>query len=272
MRISEILTTKNLDLSSTPRLDLELLLEKVLNKPRSFLYKNPGYILDSDQYEKFQDLYWRRQRGEPIAYILGKKEFWSLEFIVNEKVLIPRPETELLIEIILARSQDPGVDLADLGTGSGVIALTLAKENPDWNIVATDISTDALQVAAHNAMRLELQNIAFYCGDWCSVLPDKKFDIIVSNPPYIEKNDQHLTRGDVSFEPNIALEAGDGMDAISKIVSQAKDRLKKGGLLVLEHGYDQKIKVMELLDKKGYKNIVPYKDLAGIDRAVVAVK
>jgi len=270
MRIAEILKTKTLANSTTPRLDLELLLEVILHKPRSFLYANPEYALTSEQKEKFEALYRRRLHGEPLAYILGKKEFWSLELAVNNKVLIPRSETELLVEIILSNLNREVANIADLGTGSGAIALALAYERPKWNIVATDISEDALQVARYNAMQLQISNVEFCRGDWCEILPNKKFDVIVSNPPYVEKNDLHLQQGDVRFEPKIALEACDGFDAIKTVIMQAKNRLTSDGLLVLEHGYDQSSAVQELLLQNGYQKITPHKDLAGIYRAVVA--
>ena len=270
MRITEILKTKTLDNSTTPRLDLELLLEFILHQPRSFLYANPEYALTAEQEEKFETLYRHRLHGEPLAYILGKKEFWSLRLAVNDKVLIPRPETELLVEIILGNLNNEVANVADLGTGSGAIALALAYERPKWNIVATDISEEALQIARYNAAQLQIPNVEFYYGDWCSILPNKKFDAIVSNPPYIEKNDSHLQQGDVRFEPKIALESGDGFDAIKIIIAQAKSKLDAGGLLVLEHGYDQSDRAQELLKQNGYQKITMHKDLAGMCRAVVA--
>ncbi|MBU0744746.1 MAG: peptide chain release factor N(5)-glutamine methyltransferase [Gammaproteobacteria bacterium] len=269
-RVTEILKTKEIPDSSTPRLDLELLLAEALHEPRSFLYANSEYELDAEQEKIFQALYQRRLQGEPIAYILGKREFWSLELMVNNKVLIPRPETELLVEIILDKLRYERADVADLGSGSGAIALALAHERPLWDVVSVDISADALWVARQNAMKLQIQNIEFCCGDWCNGLPDKLFDAIVSNPPYIAKHDPHLQEGDVRHEPFIALESGDGLDAIRKIIVQAKDKLKVGGLLVLEHGHDQSDDVQKLLQKGGYKEIIPYKDFAGIYRAVMA--
>jgi len=188
---------------------------------------------------------------------------------VNKKVLIPRPETEMLVEIIL-QLDCANANIADLGTGSGAIAIALAKERPNWHVVATDISQDALEVASHNASRLKIQNIEFHCGNWCDALPDKKFDAIISNPPYIAKNNFHLQQGDVRFEPRIALEAGDGLDAIRKIIIQAKNRLKAGGVLALEHGYDQSDIVQKLLHQNNYQKITPYKDLANIYRVVIA--
>jgi release factor glutamine methyltransferase len=269
MRITEILTTKQLPKSTTPRLDLELLLAAVLHQPRSFIYAYGEFELTLEQEKKFQKLYEKRLAGEPIAYILGKKEFWSLELTVSEKVLIPRPETELLVETILQLPLAMA-NIVDLGTGSGAIAIAIAKERPHWKITAIDISSDALQIAKINAAGLQIQNIEFCKSDWCETLPDKKFDIIVSNPPYIANNDLHLQRGDIRFEPKIALEAGDGLDAIRKIITQAKNKSKPGGLLALEHGYNQSNAVQELLQQNNYREITPIKDLANIYRIVVA--
>ncbi|CAL7963500.1 Release factor glutamine methyltransferase [Gammaproteobacteria bacterium] len=272
MSIAELLATKFLANSTTSRIDVELLLTFVLNQPRSFLYAHSEYELTKEQEKKFSGLLSRRKSGEPIAYILGKKEFWSLELTVNQSVLIPRPETELLVEIALNKLDHEVAVIADMGTGSGAIALALAAACPKWIVVATDISTDALNLARYNARQLQLNNIDFYCGDWCMALPSKKFDLIISNPPYIAQDDPHLQQGDVRFEPKIALEAGDGLVALKKIIIQAKEHLTMGGLLMLEHGYDQSEQVQKLLRQNKYQAITPYQDLAGIYRIVVAEK
>ena len=267
MRIADLLIN-----NSISRIDIELLLAVVLNQSRSFLYAHPEYELSLVQKENFDLLYERRISGEPIAYILGKKEFWSFELTVNQNVLIPRPETETLVEVALNKLGREPAAVADLGTGSGAIAIALAHECPNWAVVATDISEAALKLARHNVMQLQLKNIEFYCGDWGGALPRKKFDLIISNPPYIAQNDPHLQQGDVRFEPKIALEAGDGLSELQKIIIQAKEYLKIGGLLMLEHGYDQSEKVQNLLHQNKYQNIMPYKDLADIYRIVVAQK
>lgn len=271
MNINELVKNKPLRDSPTPRLDIELLLAFILNKPRAFLYSHPDYELTPKQKEDFDLLYNRRLMGEPIAYITGKKEFWSHELKVNKDVLIPRPETELLVEIALDRIQNESASIADLGTGSGAIAIALAHARPKWKVIATDINKDALKIAQYNAKELQLKNIEFCLGDWCSILGDKKLDAIISNPPYIAKNDPHLTLGDVRFEPKTALVSGDGYDDIQKIILQAKKKLKPGGLLILEHGYDQSKTVQSLLLQHGYKEITPHQDLAGIFRAVSAI-
>jgi release factor glutamine methyltransferase len=267
MRINELLATKSIS-----RIDIELLLVSVLNQPRSFLYAHPEYEFTLEQKKSFDLLYERRIGGEPIAYILGKKEFWSLELAINQNVLIPRPETETLVEVALNKLGRKTAIVADLGTGSGAIAIALAYERPQWSVIATDISEVALELARYNAMQLQLKNIAFHRGDWSGALQRKKFDLIISNPPYIAQNDPHLQQGDVRFEPRIALEAGDGLSELQKIIIQAKKYLKTGGLLMLEHGYDQSEKVQNLLHRNKYQNIMRYKDLAGIYRIVVAEK
>lgn len=271
--ISYLLQLQKNKLSSfslTPQLDTELLLAFVLNVDRVFLYKNPEFILYSDQLNLFESLINRRLRGEPIAYILGKKEFWSQEFFVDANVLIPRPETELLVEKTLEFFQDKKnakITLADLGTGSGAIALALARENPDWQIIATDNSPAALTVAKKNAQNLKITNVEFYLGNWCDALPNLKFDAIVSNPPYIKNDDPHLLNGDVRFEPKNALVGGDdGLKAYHEIITQAKNKLKTKGILLLEHGFDQREAITNLLEQNKFTQIVSYRDLANLDR------
>ena len=195
MSIAELLATNLLANSTTPQIDVELLLTFALNQPRSFLYAHSEYELTKEQEKIFGILFNRRVNGEPIAYILGKKEFWSLELTVNQSVLIPRPETELLVEVALNKLNHEAAIIADMGTGSGAIALALANAHPKWNIIATDISEDALNLARYNAKQLQINNVEFYCGDWCRALPNKKFDLIISNPPYIAQNDPHLQQG-----------------------------------------------------------------------------
>ena len=272
MTIAELLATKSLPSSPSSRLDIELLLTTALKKTRDFLYAHSEYKLTPQQQKRFDLLFTRRLKGEPIAYILGQKEFWSFELKVNKNVLIPRPETELLVELALAKCTKKIATVADLGTGSGAIAIALAYERPKWNVIATDISKKALQLARHNAKKAQLKNIRFYCSDWCQSLPKQQFELIISNPPYIAQNDPHLKKGDVRFEPKTALTSDDGLKDLTKIITQAKEYLKPGGWLILEHGYDQSKKAQKLLRQHGYNNITPYQDLAKIDRAVVAMK
>jgi release factor glutamine methyltransferase len=271
MQIRQIFIEKNLPHSSTTRLDLELLLMEVLHCQRAFLYANPEYVLNYEAEEQFNSFYARRLQGEPIAYILGKKEFWSLEFTVIPAVLIPRPETELLVELILEKITNQRANIADLGTGSGAIAISLAKERPLWNVTATDISPDVLQVASYNAMRLDVCNISFSSGAWCEALADRKFDAIVSNPPYIARHDSHLQHEELCFEPKLALVAGDdGLEALREIITTAKNHLNHNGWLMLEHGYGQKEAVESLLKQANYREIISYNDLSGIARVIAA--
>lgn len=256
-------------ISSTPRLDAELILAHILKKGRSYLYTHFDQELSTGDIKLFSDLITQRATGKPIAYILKHKEFWSLDLEVNEHVLIPRPETELLIELALQYSKSEAY-VADLGTGSGAIALAISSERPNWQIVATDKSNNALLIAQKNAERLRLNNIEFKQTDWCQNLPDYKFDIIISNPPYISENDPHL-KSSIKFEPKLALVANnDGLAALQLIIFQAKKKLKSNGLLILEHGYKQGNAVKNLLLENGYQNIIQHQDLAGLDRAVCA--
>lgn len=256
--------------SNSARLDIELLLMHVLEKPRMYIYSYPDQELTQQQLADFNRFLMRRVEGEPIAYITGHKEFWSLDLLVNKNVLIPRPETELLVDLVLKKySNNEPISCADLGTGSGAIALAIASERPNWEIVATDKYQEALILANNNAQRLGLDNVEFYQGNWCRALPKKKYNLIISNPPYIAKNDSHL-RSTIRFEPKHALVAGaDGLDAIRMIVEQAKAKLAPNGLLLLEHGYDQAAKVRQLMAEQGYTDIDSHKDLAGHERVTI---
>lgn len=257
--------------SPSAKLDIELLLQFVLAKPRSYLYSEPQQLLMQTQWQHLHNLLLRRQQGEPIAYLIGTKEFWSLELFVTPDTLIPRPETELLVELCLQKLPNKPLYLADLGTGSGAIALALAKERPLWQILATDKSPAALQVATINAQRLGITNVSFLISDWCQHLPqDKKFNAIVSNPPYIALGDQHLL--DLQYEPQLALIADDaGMAALNCIVQQAVKHLLPGGMLLLEHGYNQAVAVQEHMQQNGYQHIESTADLAGNMRVTSGV-
>ena len=205
--------------------------------------------------------------GEPVAYILGSRDFWMLTLRVNRHVLIPRPETELLVETALALVTTPEASIADLGTGSGAIALAIASERPVWKILATDMSGDALTVASDNASQLNIVNVEFRQGSWCDALPPQLFDLIVSNPPYIDAADAHLTQGDLRFEPHSALVAADdGLADIRTLCSQAPQCLKPGGWLLLEHGWTQGPTVAAILQSSGLETVRTLKDLNGNDR------
>ncbi|MFT3741304.1 MAG: peptide chain release factor N(5)-glutamine methyltransferase [Gammaproteobacteria bacterium] len=264
LRLSQqkLLQTEN------PPLEASLLLSAVLQVPRATLYAYPERTLTPDQQQQLNQFLERRAYGEPLAYLLQQKEFWSLTLQVTPDTLIPRPETEGLVEIALQRlDASKPQRVADLGTGSGAIALALASERPLWHITATDHSATALVVAQQNAQRLSLSNINFRLGDWCEALENTfRYDAIVSNPPYIKINDEHLL-GEIRFEPNAALVSGaDGLDAIREIIQQAPDYLRPEGWLLLEHGAEQGAAVRTLLQAAGFKDIFTARDLGQKER------
>jgi release factor glutamine methyltransferase len=258
--------------SPSPRLDAEVLLMHVCDLARTALVIRANESLSAGQYDEYRRLVERRRAGEPVAYITGVREFWSLPLTVSPAVLIPRAETELLVERALARiPQDNSCAVADLGTGSGAIALAIARERPHAEIVATDVSADALHIADRNAHKLGITNVILRAGNWLAALADNLFDVIVSNPPYIPANDPHLGRGDVRHEPRTALTGGtDGLDAIRCIASGARARLHAGGWLLLEHGYDQADTVATILREAGFTESTCHADLAGQPRVTEA--
>ena len=261
MRISTILQTQpaHLKQSTSPRLDVEVLLSFVLEKPRSFLYAWGDYELNALEIEKFEELFHQRQRGKPIAYLIGTREFWSMEFEVNENTLIPRPETELLVEVAL-NVLPKNAMVWDLGTGSGCIALAIAKERPDCSVIGIDKSVSALEIAQHNAQRLNI-SVKWVESDWFSNLLGLKADMIISNPPYISNDDPHLMQGDVQFEPRTALISGEtGLDDISYLIDKSRYFLTKNGWLWIEHGFNQHESVKSLLNSRHYTNIKTYHD------------
>ena len=245
--------------------DASKLLGLAINKTQEQLFANLDYEVNSSEFKKFLSLVDERKSGKPFAYIKGSQGFYDNEFIVSSSTLIPRPETELLIDIIQDKlNPEKKLKALDLGTGSGIIAITLSEKYPKWEISATDKSKEALSVAKLNARN----SINFYCGSWFEPLPQEKFDLIVSNPPYISANDPHLES--LSFEPIEALVSGnDGLEDIRLIITQSPQYLNNGGLLLIEHGYNQKDRIIKLLGDS-FKNIQTFKDLNGIDRAIVA--
>ena len=257
-------------ISDSPQLDVQLLLEQVLEKPGSYLYTWPERPLTEQQQAAFMDMLRRRQAGEPVAHILGYRDFWTLSLAVNATTLIPRPDTERLVELALERVPDGPYHVADLGTGTGAIALSLASERPRWMLYATDRLEDAVQLAEQNRQRLNITNVRLQVGSWCEplkTLSAEPLDMIVSNPPYIDPEDPHLKQGDVRFEPRSALVADhSGMADIELIALQAVDCLKKGGWLLLEHGYDQGERVREILIEHGYLDVETFVDLGGQER------
>ena len=253
--------------SSSARLDVELLLTAALEKPRSYLHTWPQQLLDQSTFKKFESFVQRRKTGEPIAYILGKQGFWNLNLTVNSSTLIPRPETELLVETALQLLPQSPMQVLDLGTGSGAIALALASERRAWHLTATDRVPEAVSLAQCNAQQLAITNVEFVCAYWFDTLLNQSFDLIVSNPPYIAQQDQHLQRGDVRFEPASALVSGiDGLLDLKQIIEQAPNYLKTQGWLLLEHGSDQAECVQTLLQERGFVQVSSLCDLAGYQR------
>lgn len=248
-------------------LEAELLLSYVLAKKRTFLYAHPEAILSNAEYKNFLELVYLRSQGQPIAYLTGTREFWSLPLKVNQHTLIPRHETELLVELALKLISEKQAEILDLGTGSGAIALALAKERPLWTITACDFSSEALKVAEENACQLGITNVNFKLSNWFENLPKQSYDVIISNPPYVAESDPHLLEGDVRFEPISALTSGqDGLSDLQYIIENAHESLYPGGLLLLEHGFDQKEKLSTILNKLGYTKIQCWQDIHGHDR------
>lgn len=254
--------------SDTPRLDAEVLLMHVCRISRSALITRGDEALSPPQLTQWRALLERRRRGEPVAYLTREREFWSMTLQVTDATLIPRPDTETLVEQALVRlPREARWSVADLGTGSGAVALAIARERPGCRLVATDVSAAALEVARTNAQRHGIGNIEFRQGSWGLPLQDERFDMIVSNPPYLRTQDAHLLRGDVRFEPRAALVAGpEGWEAIRAIARSIPACLRAGGWLLLEHGFDQGPVVREILRTEGYINLECHGDLAGHGR------
>ncbi|MBK6375994.1 MAG: peptide chain release factor N(5)-glutamine methyltransferase [Xanthomonadales bacterium] len=250
------------------RHEAEILLGHVLQRERAWLFTHADFVPDQAQVDRYNELMKERQRGEPIAYLVGHRGFWTLDLLVTPDVLVPRAETELLVELALARIPlGVGFRIADLGTGSGAIALAIAGDRPHARVLATDASCAALAVATANAQRLGIDNVEFAEGDWCAALGSRMFEMIVSNPPYIAAADAHLGQGDLRFEPPAALASGvDGLDAIRQIIDAAPRHLAGGGWLLLEHGYHQGAAVRDLLAKHGFQATQTWQDLADHDR------
>jgi release factor glutamine methyltransferase len=248
--------------------EAERLLQHALGQPRAWLYAHADDAIDASAERCVHELVARRDAGEPLAYITGRREFWSLDLAVSPAVLIPRPETELLVELAIQRiPHEQFASAADLGTGSGAIALAIARERPRTQVLATDSSAAALDVARGNAARLAVANVGFALGDWCAALGYAQFDLIVSNPPYIAAADPHLRRGDLRFEPTSALASGiDGLDAIRSIVKAAPAHLRPGGWLLLEHGCEQGRDVRKLLETSGFVEVFTALDLEDRER------
>lgn len=250
------------------RFDAELLLGYALGRDRAWLYAHARDAVDDDAERRFRALCAERARGVPVAHLLGWRGFWTLVLAVSAETLVPRPETELLVELALARlPDDQALSVADLGTGTGAVALAIASERPRCSVLATDLSPAALAVARGNAESNRIANVSFAGGDWLQPLAGQRFDLIASNPPYIAIDDPHLRQGDLRFEPRMALASGrDGLDAIRRIVAEARDALEPGGWLLLEHGESQGAAVRGLFEDAGYVDVATARDLEQRER------
>ncbi|MEN4828428.1 peptide chain release factor N(5)-glutamine methyltransferase [Pseudomonas sp. P39-UII1] len=265
--IASLLRNAQLPDSPTERLDAELLLAAAIGKSRSYLHTWPERIVSSEDAEAYAGYLQRRRAGEPVAYILGQQGFWKIDLEVAPHTLIPRPDTELLVETALELQPAAPAKVLDLGTGTGAIALALASDCPAWQVTAVDRVDEAVALAERNRQRLGLGNVKVLASHWFSSLAGERFDLIVSNPPYIAAQDPHLVEGDVRFEPSSALVAGaDGLDDLRLIVSEAPQYLLAGGWLLLEHGYDQADAVRTLLVAQGFIDVASRKDLGGHER------
>jgi len=249
-------------------LEATVLLAHALGVSRTYLHTHPEQPLGEAQRQLYFDLIKRRISGEPVAYLTGHREFWSLDLNVNSHTLIPRPETELVVELALQRIPPQGeFHIADLGTGSGAIALAIASERPQCHITATDLSPRALEVARGNAQHLEISNIAFRQGSWFTPFSDERFDLIVSNPPYVAEHDPHLTEGGLPAEPRQALVAGPtGLEMIGTIIREARRHLRTGAWLLIEHGYNQANPVTALFREAAYDRLHTWRDTADVER------
>ena len=269
MNINQVLNQCTL-----PLLEARMLMQCVTGYSRVQLLSHDTEVLNDAQQEHWQTLVTRRISGEPMAYILGEREFYGRLFAVNPNVLIPRPDTETLIEAVLADFGTETISLLDLGTGSGAIALTLAAERPSWQVCATDVSTEALVVARQNSQRLNT-SVRFFEGDWWGALPADehlKFHVLVSNPPYIEANDGHLSEGDVRFEPMGALTDGaDGLQHYRRILRDVVRYLHTNGAVYFEHGYNQGASIRALLSQAGLTQVRTIQDLSGNDRVSTGI-
>ncbi len=254
----------------SPRRDAEILLEHVTGKARTYILAFGETQLTADQQAQLDDLLARRKAGEPVAHLVGEREFWSLPLYVSAATLIPRPDTECLVEQALARLPATPARILDLGTGTGAIALALASERPDCQVTAVDVMPDAVALAQRNLARLALPNVTVLHSSWFTALDDRQFETIVSNPPYIDEADPHLAEGDVRFEPRSALVAADhGLADLSHIIIQSRQHLVSGGWLLLEHGWTQGEAVRALFLQAGFERVETCRDYGGNERLTV---
>ena len=264
------LSVKLSKVSSSPDLDSEILLMKALRVSRAYLYTYNEKVISESKIKLLEELLNRRMNKEPIAYILGKKEFWSRDFYINQHTLIPRPESEMLVELIIkANARKKISSILELGTGSGCISVSLAKELSHSQIVSIDICAKALEVANKNAQYYGVNNISFIKSDWFNKLDNQKFDCIVSNPPYISEDDPYLS--ELTFEPSKALVSGDdGLEAIEIISSNAAEYLSPEGKIFIEHGKDQKKEIQKIFELNNWRDIICHRDFGGLPRITTA--
>ena len=269
MTISELLqaAVEQNRSSDTSQLDCELLLCHLLDVDRSWLKTWPDREISSDHQQRFQQLLQRRIEGEPIAYIVGSQGFWTLNLKVSPDTLIPRPETELLVETALELDLPSRAQVLDLGTGTGAIALALASERKQWQVIGADLVPGAVELAKHNCQCNKLENVTLLQSNWYRDIPAQPFDLIVSNPPYIEEGDRHLSEGDIRFEPVSALISdNNGLKDLDTVIGQSPNYLSSGGWLVVEHGYQQGPAVRELFEATGFAAVETRLDLNGLER------
>lgn len=260
--------------SPSPRIDAEVLMAFAASRSRTWLYTWGDSECPTWEHARFDALVAARAQGQPVAYLTGEREFWGLPLATSPSTLIPRPDTETLVDVVLARAKAPSGRLLDLGTGTGAIALAFASERPMWQVIGVDVRPEAVSLATHNAQTLHIANATFLLSDWFASLgvpPDgDAFDIIVSNPPYIAADDPHLSEGDVRFEPRSALVAeGDGMADLMHLIIAAQAFLSPGGWLALEHGYQQAACVRQALMQAGYQNVESVQDIGGHERVTL---
>lgn len=277
MNIQQALQQASKQLAETSpsvMLDTQVLLTHVLRCNTAHLAAWPEKTLSDAQLADFQKLVVKRRQGVPVAHLTGSREFWSLDFLVDNSTLIPRPETETLVEYLLDNfGNRENLKLLDMGTGTGAIAISIATEKPGWEIVASDISEQALELARQNRSQHDTSNVTLIHSDWFQNIDAENFDIIISNPPYIASDDHHLSQGDVRFEPQTALSSGvTGMDDIEHLCAQAKKYLLQNGWLIVEHGYNQKQLVAECFAKNGFSGIEQKQDLSGHTRMTAGKK